>query len=217
MFRASRRKCVATFKPCLEPLEERYLLDANPAVPLSPEQIEAAFQTIMALATQNSGQPEAPSSSTLSPVTQLQNNWNTLVNDAATSQVKNLPQDASAVLDSVDKFRNPDPFDIAQQQASQLPPGTQRGGADVGLLFEGAFVAVTTSVHNGIDAAEKAAADYWAMINQAANQFLQGDFSLSSQAHSPGTQSETTSSGTSSETLFFDENAPGKPGGINGQ
>ncbi|HEY7424558.1 MAG TPA: LEPR-XLL domain-containing protein [Gemmataceae bacterium] len=211
MFRASRRKGVATFKPCLEPLEERYLLDANPAAPLSPEQIEAAFQTIMSLATQSAGQSEASSNSTLSPITELRNNWNTLANDAATSQVKNLPQDARAVLDSVDKFRKPDPVDIALQQVSQLPPGLQRGGADAGMALQGAFVAVGGALtferelwDSGMKELNGAVDDYFKMLNQATQQFLQGNFSLSSSASSSG-QGGT---GTPSETLFFDENAP---------
>ncbi len=211
MRNASGHKRLASFKPCLEPLEDRCLLNGNLEAPQTPEEIEAAFETIETLSglatdNQNAGQSEQSSNTEVLPVTELRNNWNTFVNDVTDLQVSKLPQDAKAVKDTYDQFAHPDPVDIALKQASQLPPGFQRGLADTGMVLQGGFVAVGGALtfqrdifNSGIKEISGAFNDYGNMLKQAWQQFLQGNFSLSS----PTSQSQPTGGGGGGSHLTF--------------
>lgn len=194
-----RRVARPSFQLQLEILEARTLLDASPmpSPHLSPDQVEAAFQFIIASAEASSG-PGTPSP--LPPIPQLLNNWNSLANDIATPSPQNIPPDSLAVSKSLNNFVSPDPGNLELQAASRLPPGEARGGADIALMFQGALEIVQGAVtfnpklvKSGYNLASGAASDYVTMIDQAAQQFLHGNFSLQGGSSSGGTGSSNGS------------------------
>lgn len=143
MFKTTARKRTpATFKPCLEPLEERSLLSASSTSPpvvvptshLSPDQINVAFQLVVASAQTTVGQQGT--SNETSPILQMNNNWNSLGNDITSLNLDAIPDDAIATAKSVNDFTNSDLNTLDLQSVSQLPAGSARVGGDIALFYQ---------------------------------------------------------------------------------
>lgn len=149
----TRREKPATFKPCLEVLEERFMLDGSPSTPptsVPPVQLsQSQVFTEMALTVQTapfvSGQQEI-SNGPYNTLQQVSNNWNVLAGAINSIDLGKLGPLAESLAESVKDSIKEGVNSLALQAVSRLPVGTAHAGGDYALavlgtlqMFEGSI------------------------------------------------------------------------------